>query len=94
MGVTGAVAATKQGATGEVQNMNPNSEALTLCLSRQLARVDGRNQQQAMIQTARIIRRETKSHEVFESLGLFINATPTERMAIAQFSERQFLGAA
>ena len=71
--------------------MSINSECLTLCLSRRLAMADGRNQQQAMIQTARIIRQETKRKDTYESLGVFLTATPAERQKIIELSERMFL---
>ena len=71
--------------------MSINAEALTLCLSRRLAMADGRNQQAAMIDTARKIRRQTKSRDTYESLGLFLTATPQERQKVVALSERMFL---
>jgi hypothetical protein len=68
-----------------------NSEALTLVLSRRLAIADGRNQQQAMIHTARVLRTETHSKDTYESLGIFLTATPAERQKILDVSERMFL---
>lgn len=72
--------------------MNINSEALTLCLSRRLAIADGRNQQQAMMQTARIIRQHTKRKDTYEALGIFLTATPAERQKIVALSEKMFIG--
>lgn len=71
--------------------MSINSEALTLCLSRRLAMADGRNQQAAMIEAARKIRRQTKSRDTYESLGLFLTATPQERQKVVALSEKMFL---
>ena len=71
--------------------MSINSEALTLCLSRRLAMADDRNQQAAMIETARKIRCQTKSRDTYESLGLFLTATPQERQEVVALSERMFL---
>ena len=71
--------------------MSVNSEALTLVLSRRLAIADGRNQQQAMIHTARVLRTETHSKDTYESLGIFLTATPAERQKILDVSERMFL---
>jgi hypothetical protein len=68
-----------------------NSEALTLVLSRRLAIADGRNQQQAMIHTARVLRNETHSRDTYESLGIFLTATPAERQKILDVSEGMFL---
>lgn len=67
-----------------------NSEALTLALSRRLAIADDRNQQQAMLQTARKLRSETKNKDTYESLGIFITATPAERQKIVELTERMF----
>ena len=71
--------------------MSINSEALTLVLSRRLAIADGRNQQQAMIHTARQLRAETHSKDTYESLGIFLTATPAERQKIVELSERMFI---
>lgn len=71
--------------------MSINSEALTLALSRRLAIADHRNQQQAMIQTARLIRAETKNRDTYESLGIFLTSTDAEREAIAAVTEKMFL---
>lgn len=73
--------------------MSINSEALTLVLSRRLAIADGRNQQQAIIHTARVIRNETRNRDTYESLGIFLTATPAERQKILDMSERLFLSA-
>ena len=70
-----------------------NFEAVTLCLSRRLAQADGRNQQAAMIHTARVIRQETKSKDSYESLGLFLTATPAERQKVVEMTERMLLEA-
>lgn len=72
--------------------MSINSEALALVLSRRLAMADGRNQQQAIIHTARVIRNETRNRDTYESLGIFLSATPAERQKILDVSERLFLG--
>lgn len=71
----------------EVRMDNRNSDILTLALSRQLAIADGRNTQAAMIATARTIRARTKDSDTYESLGLFITATPTERHTILNMTE-------
>ncbi len=71
--------------------MSINSEGLTLCLSRRLAIADGRNQQAAMIATARKIRCETRNRDTYESLGLFLTATPQEREKAVALTERMFL---
>ena len=68
-----------------------NRDALTLCLSRRLAMSDGRNQQQAMIATARTLRSETRNTDTYDALGVFIAATPAERQKIVALSERMFL---
>lgn len=68
-----------------------NSEALTLALSRRLAIADGRNPQQAMIHTARVIRNETRNKDTYESLGIFLTATAAERVMAVAMSERMFL---
>lgn len=73
--------------------MAVNSEALTLVLSWRLAIADGRNQQQAMIHTARVIRNETRNKDTYESLGIFLSATPAERVMAVDVSERLFLSA-
>lgn len=70
-----------------------NSEALTLALSRRLAVVDGRNQQQAMIHTARILRAETHNRDTYESLGIFLTAAPADRQRVVELTERMFLTA-
>lgn len=67
-----------------------NSEALTLALSYRLAVADGRNQQQAMLHTARRLRAETKNHDTYASLGIFITAPPAERQKIINLTERIF----
>lgn len=71
--------------------MSINSEALTLALSRRLAIADNRNQQQAMIHTARLIRVETKNKNAYKALGEFITCSDAEREAIAAVSEKMFL---
>lgn len=71
--------------------MSINGDGLTIALSRRLAIVDGRNQQQAMIQTARTIRRETKNKDTYESLGVFLTATPEEKDKTIELVERMFL---
>lgn len=71
--------------------MSINSEALTLALSRRLAIADNRNQQQAMIQTARLIRAETKNRDTYESLGIFLTSTDAERQKIVSLTEKMFL---
>ena len=71
--------------------MNINSDALTLALSRRLAIADGMNQQAAMIHTARVLRSETKNRDTYESLGVFLTATPAERQRIVEVTERMFL---
>lgn len=71
--------------------MSINGDGLTIALSRRLAIVDGRNSQQAMIQTARTIRRETKNRETYESLGVFLTATPEEKDKTIELVERMFL---
>jgi hypothetical protein len=73
--------------------MSINSEALTLVLSRRLAIVDGRNQQEAMIHTARRLRAETRNRDTYESLGIFLSAAPAERQKVVDMSERMFLNA-
>lgn len=70
-----------------------NSEALTLALSRRLAIADGRNQQQAMIHTARTLRAETHNHDTYESLGVFLTAAPSDRQRIVELTERMFIAA-
>lgn len=70
---------------------NINTEAVTLCLSRRIAMKEGRNQQAAMIQTARKLRAQTKNSEAYSLLGEFITATPAERVAIVSTVERMFL---
>jgi hypothetical protein len=70
--------------------MSINSEALTLALSRRLAIADGRNQQQAMIHTARILRAETKNPDTYQTLGVFLTATPAERQRILAVTEGMF----
>jgi hypothetical protein len=70
--------------------MSINSEALTLALSRRLAIVDGRNQQAAMIHTARVLRAETKKPDTYQSLGVFLTATPAERQRILAVTEGMF----
>jgi hypothetical protein len=70
--------------------MTTNSEALTLALSRRLAIADGRNQQQAMIHTARVLRAETKNTDTYQSLGVFLTATPAERQKILAVTEGMF----
>jgi hypothetical protein len=72
---------------------NINTEAVTLCLSRRIAMKEGRNQQAAMIHTARVIRAETKSKDSYESLGLFLTATPAERQKVVELTERMLLEA-
>ena len=71
--------------------MNTNSEALTLALSRRLAIADGRSQQQAMIHTARVLRAETKNNDTYQSLGVFLTATPAERQRVVELTEKMFL---
>ena len=71
--------------------MSINGDGLTIALSRRLAIVDGRNSQQAMIQTTRTIRRETKNRETYESLGVFLTATPEEKDKTIELVERMFL---
>ena len=71
--------------------MSINSEDLTIALSSRLAIVDGRNQQAAMIHTARVLRSETKNRDTYESLGVFLTATPSERQRIVEVTERMFL---
>ena len=70
--------------------MSINSEALTLALSRRLAIADGRNQQQAMIHTARVLRAETKNPVTYNTLGEFLTATPAERQKILETTEWMF----
>lgn len=65
-----------------------NSEALTLALSRRLAMVDKRNQQAAMIHTARVLRAETKNKDTYKALGEFITCTDAERQVIMEATER------
>lgn len=72
--------------------MNINAEALTLYLSRRLAIADGRNQQQAMMQTARIIRQQTKRKDTYEALGIFLTATPEGWEKIVALSEKMLIG--
>lgn len=67
------------------------SDAITLCLSRRFAMLEGRNQQAAMIATARIIREETKGRETYAALGDFLTATPAERQIIVDICERELL---
>jgi hypothetical protein len=57
-------------------------EALTLCLSRAIARLEQRNQQEAMLHTARQLRAATRDTDTYNALGDFISATPPERQAI------------
>ena len=71
--------------------MSINSEALTLALSRRLAIADGRNQQQAMIHTARTLRAETKNRDTYESLGIFLTSTPSDRKRIVELTEKMFV---
>ncbi len=71
--------------------MNENSESLTLALAYRLALNEARNVQVAMIQTARKLRAQTKSSEVYSLLGEFITATPVERMTIVATVEQMFL---
>jgi hypothetical protein len=70
--------------------MSINSEALTLALSRRLAIADGRSQQQAMIHTARVLRAETKNPDTYQTLGVFLTATPAERQKILAVTEGMF----
>lgn len=70
-----------------------NSEALTLVLSRRLAIADGRNVQQSMIHTARRLRAQTHNRDTYESLGMFLTASPDDRVRIVELSERMFLNA-
>ncbi len=70
--------------------MSINSEALTLVLSRRLAIADGRNQQAAMIHTARVLRAETKNPDTYQSLGAFLTTTPAERQKILEVTEGMF----
>lgn len=72
---------------------NINNEAVTLCLSRRMAQAYNGNQQAAMIHTARVIRAETKSKDSYESLGLFLTATPAERQKVVELTERMLLEA-
>ena len=67
------------------------SDAITLCLSRRFAMLEGRNQQAAMIATARIIREETKDRETHAALGDFLTAAPAERHIIVDICERELL---
>lgn len=67
------------------------SDAITLCLSRRFAMLEGRNQQAAMIATARIIREETNDRETYAALGDFLTATPAERHTIVDICERELL---
>ena len=67
-----------------------NSEALTLTLSRRLAIADGRNQQEAIIATARLLRSETKSSTAYAALGDFITCQPGNRQKIINEMERMF----
>jgi ribosomal 50S subunit-associated protein YjgA (DUF615 family) len=62
--------------------MNNRSSALTLCLSRAIARLEQRNQQEAMLHTARQLRAATHDTGTYNALGDFISATPPERQAI------------
>jgi hypothetical protein len=68
-----------------------NSDCLTLCLSRRLAIVEGRNPQAAMIATARKIRSETKKARNYDVLGEIITATPQERDLAVLTAEKMFL---
>lgn len=68
-----------------------NGDAVTLCLSRQFAMLEGRNQQAAMIATARRLRMTTTNEETYSSLGLFITATPRERQIMVGITERNLL---
>lgn len=68
-----------------------NSIALNLALSRRLAMVDGRNQQEAMIGCARKAREETKSKANYHMLGEFITAKPHDRQAMVELMELSFL---
>lgn len=67
------------------------SDAIKLCLSRRFAMLEGRNQQAAMIATARIIREETKDRETYAALGEFITATPRDRQIIVDVAEQNLL---
>lgn len=71
--------------------MSINSEALTLALSRRLAIADNRNQQQAMIHTAKLIRAETRNRDTYESLGVFLTASEVDRQKIVSLTEKMFL---
>lgn len=68
-----------------------NSIALNMALSRKLAMVDGRSQQEAIIACARKDRAETKSRENYRMLGEFITAKPQDRESIVEIMERSFL---
>lgn len=70
-----------------------NSEALTLALSRRLAIADGRNQQQAMIHTARTLRAETRNRDTYESLGVSLTSAPGDRQRIVELTEKMFTNA-
>ena len=68
-----------------------NGDAVTLCLSRHFAMLEGRNQQAAMIATARRLRMTTTNEETYSSLGLFITATPRERQIMVDITEKNLL---
>lgn len=68
-----------------------NGDAVTLCLSRRFAMLEGRNQQAAMIATARRLRMETTREDTYHNLGLFITATPRERQLIVDVAEKNLI---
>ena len=68
-----------------------NGDAVTLCLSRRFAMLEGRNQQAAMIATARRLRMTTTNEETYSSLGLLLTATPRERQIMVDITEKNLL---
>ncbi|WP_333609612.1 hypothetical protein [Arsukibacterium sp.] len=70
--------------------MTGKPEALTICLSRAIARIEQRNQQEAMLNTARQLRAATRDIGTYNALGDFISASPAERHAIVTLMGRMF----
>lgn len=69
-----------------------NTDSITLALSRRVAIADGRNQQQAMVATARKLRASTCDTGSYNALGDFITCTDAERHAILNLVEGMING--
>lgn len=68
-----------------------NSDALTLCLAYEFARVECRNVNAAVIRAARKLRSETKDREVYALLGEVITMTSDEREKAIGLMRRMFI---